>query len=56
MNTTSYLSRMGRNLRCRWDLPRILRSVDMDRFAQLRAKYRDVSPTPATASTSTSNR
>jgi SAM-dependent methyltransferase len=37
---------MDKNLRCRWDLPRILRSVDMTRFEQLRAKYRDASPYP----------
>ena len=42
----SYLRRLGRNLQCRWDLPRVLRSVDMTRFEQFLAKYRDASPDP----------
>lgn len=46
MGVTSFLGRMGRNLRCRRDLPRILRSVDMSGFSRIRARYRDASPYP----------
>jgi hypothetical protein len=44
--TSGKLRRLYKYLRRRWDLPRILRSVDMTRFGELRAKYRDAAPDP----------
>jgi hypothetical protein len=46
MGFTSYATRARRILRCRWELPRVLRSVDMTRFSQIQARYRDEAPYP----------